>query len=236
MMHYWNRDNFNGLKSVGEKYWAKEGYELFGKYCLQKEQGLKKAAVVSIKKFVSSVKNRTQKEQRVIAEELSALGFWNGDIHQLLAYPLVEFLNEVLKKWISDEPDNPTPYKWLGYVAQDISCYEKALQLDPKDEICINRIAQAHLNDVDHQAHHLSESLFLGEISDARKALQLAQSLIHRLSTEDIKTAMKNELEYYDRLLTCWEEYSSLGAKESFPNWCASKGQQFNFGSVVYYD
>jgi hypothetical protein len=235
-MHYWNKDNFEGLKSVGEKYSSIGGYELFGKYCLQKEQGLKKLAVASIKEFVSSAKNKPAEEQKAIAEELSSLGFWNGQIHQLLAHPLVEYLKGVLEHWVSDEPDNPVPHKWLGYIAGDISFYEKAHQLDPKDEICINRIAQAHLNDVDYQTHHLSESVFLGDFNDAKKSLQAAQSLIDRLTTEAIKSDMQNELDYFIRLLGCWEEYSCLGVEETFPNWCASKGKKFNLWSIVYYD
>ena len=235
-MYYWNQDNFEGMKSVGEKYSSIESYELFGKYCLLKEQGLKKLAVASIKEFVSVSKNRTLKEQRGIAEELASLSFWNGDIHQLLAHPLVEFLKEVLELWTSDDRDNPTPHKWLAYIGGDISYYERALELDPTDEICISRIAQAHLNDLEFQTHHLSESLFLGDLREAKNSLLAAQSLIDTLSTEDVKSKMQKELEYFYNLLDCWEEYSKLGIDESFPNWCASKGEKFNFWSIVYYD
>ncbi len=235
-MYYWNQDNFEGLRSVGEKYSSLDGYELFGKYCLQKEQGFKKLAVATVKEFVSCSKSRSLEEQRVIAEELSSLGFWNGEIHQLLSHPLVEFLKEVLELWALDEPRNPTPLRWLGYIGGDISYYERALQLDPADEICITRIAQAHMNDVDFQTHHLSESLFLGDFNDAKNSLQSANYLIKRLSTEGIRSKMQNELEYYNCLLGFWEEYSKLGINEPFPDWCASKGEKFNFWSIVYYD
>lgn len=235
-MYYWNQDNFEGLKSVGEKYSSIEGYELFGKYCLQKEQGLNKLAVASIKEFVTISKGKSLKEQREIAEELSSLAFWNGEIHQLLTYPLVEFLKAVLKQWASDDPNNPIPHKWLGYIGGDISSYERALEIDPTDEICISRIALSHIDDVDFQTHHLSESLFLGDFSDATSSLKLARSLIDTLRTADTKLKMRRELEYFDSLLGCWEEYSRLGIDEPFPDWCASKGEKFNFWSIVYYN
>jgi tetratricopeptide (TPR) repeat protein len=235
-MYYWNRDNFEGLKSVGEKYSAITGYELFGKYCLQKEQGLKKMAVASIKEFVADVKKRSVYEQRRLAEELSSLGFWNGEIHQLLALPLVELLKTTLLAWVADEPENPTPHKWLGYVAGDISSYERALELDPNDEVCITRIAQAHLNNVDYQTHHLSESHFIGEYSDAQASLEKAQSLINTLSSQDIIDKMQSELDYYNRLLSSWYEFSSLEINDPYPDWCATKGEKFNFWSIVYYD
>ncbi|GLT19210.1 hypothetical protein GCM10007938_29920 [Vibrio zhanjiangensis] len=234
-MDYWNKDNFEGLKSVGEKYSAVEGYELFGKYCLQKEKGLKKLAVSSIKEFVTVSKSKSLKVQREIAEELSSLGVWNSEIHQLLAHPLVEFLKSVLEQWTLDEPSNPIPHKWLGYIGGDLSSYERALEIDPTDEICISRIAQAHLNDVDYQTHHLSESLFLGDIRDATNSLQLVASLIDRLTTKHVRLKMRGELEYYNNLLSCWMEYSELGIDEPFADWCVSKGEKFNFWSIAYY-
>lgn len=235
-MYYWNKDNFEGLKSVGEKYSSKEGYELFGKYCLKKESGLKKQANSSIKEFISDVKHRSIQEQRNIAEELSALGFWNGEIHQLLSYPLVEFLKVVLENWVADELDNPIPHRWLGYMSGNISHYERALELNPKDDICIKRIASAHLNDVAYQTHHLSESLFLGKFADAESSLEKAGKLIATFNDQELKAEMQNELGYYKKLLACWNEYSNLEMEQPFPDWCASKGENFNFWSIVYYE
>lgn len=234
-MNYWNRDNFEGMKSIGDKYSSIEGYELFGKYCLQKEQGLKKLAVSSIKDFVDYSKKQPLTEQRAVAEELSSLGFWHGEAHQLLAHPLVEFLKEVLHCWAADEPNNPTPHKWFGYVAGDISAYERALSLNPNDDICISQIVRTHLENIDYQTHHLSESILLGCINDAKLSLDQAGHLIATLGAQELKNNMQSELEYYTKLLSCWEEYSKLETSEPFPNWCASKGKKFNFWSVVYY-
>jgi hypothetical protein len=235
-MHYWNKDNFEGLKSVGEKYSSLNNYELFGKYCLQKERGLKKLANGSIRDFVLLSKNRPLECQRVIAEELSSLAFWNGEIHQLLTHPLVEYLKEILEDWATEEPTNAIPFRWLGYIGGDISSYERAIELDPKDEISISRVAQAHLNDVDYQTHHLSESRFLGDFLEAKSSLSLAHGLVSSLYSEELKLKMREELTYYSNLLDCWETYSKLDTDMSFPKWCASKGEEFNFWSIVYYD
>lgn len=157
-------------------------------------------------------------------------------MERFLPLPLVELLKLVLQKWIVDEPENPISHKWLGYVTGDISSYERVLEIDPKDEICITRIAQAQLNDIDYQTHHLSESLFIGEYSDAKASLDKAKSLVNTLSSKDIKAKMQSELEYHNRLLGSWCEYSKLKINGEFPNWCASKGEKFNFWSIVYYD
>lgn len=235
-MHYWNKDNFDGLRSVGEKYTSTDGYELFGQYCLQKEKGLKKLAVSSIKKFVSEVEILPDKEQIEIADELSALCFYNGNIHQLLSHPLAVLLKHILTQWASSEPNNAIPHKWLGYISGDIELFEKALLLDPKDEDCIKRILSAHLNDVDYQTHHLSESLFIGDLRDAEHSLSEALSLIHRLTTQELKEHMQEEFAYYERIVNSWKKYSSLKIVDSFPKWCESKGEKFNFWSIVYYN
>jgi hypothetical protein len=235
-MHYWNQDNFEGLKSIGQKFSSIDGYELFGSYCLQKESGFKKPANIAVEEFIAITKTKPLDKQREIAVELSILGFWNGNIHQLLNYPLVTYLTGVLTQWTADEPENPTPYKWLGYLTRDISWYEKALQLDPNDDICISRIALAHINDLDHQTHHLSESLFLGTLDDAKKSLASARQLTARLTIDTARATLNEELEYYVNLLRCWEEYEALPEKPPFPDWCASNGHAFNFWSIVYYE
>jgi len=65
--------------------------------------------------------------------------------------------------------------------------------------------------------------------------LSSAQLLINQLQTEDIKSKLQKSLDYYQCLLNCWEEYSSLGVVDPFPDWCAAKGEQFDFWSVIYY-
>ena len=50
----------------------------------------------SIKDFVSVAKIEPVEKQRAIAEELSELEFWNGQIHQLLAHQLLMYLKEVV--------------------------------------------------------------------------------------------------------------------------------------------
>ncbi|MCL1121281.1 hypothetical protein N7V09_14900 [Shewanella seohaensis] len=234
-MNYWNSDNFEGLKAIGTQYSALKGYELFGQYCLQKEQGLKKQAIATVNQFVSHCKSLSLAEQRHIAEELSSLGFGHSETHQLLAYPLIVLLKGVLTQWTLDEPNNPIPHKWLGFIAGDTDSYERALALEPSDEICLTQVALSHLNSVDFQTHHLSESVLLGDISRAKDSLASAQALITRLQTIERKSRLQNRHDYYLSMVNCWEEYSTLAGDEPFPDWCAAKGEQFDFWSIVYY-
>ncbi len=240
-MHYWNRSNFVGLKAIGEQYALQPDYALFAAYCLQKEQGLKKQATQSAQDFVGVASQLALSRQREIAAQLAALAFDNRHIHQLLSFHLTTFIRQVLEKWANDEPLNPTAHKWLGYISADISCFERALILNPKDDLCISYLAKEQLNRVDYQSHHLSESRFLGDIATAFASLQNAASLIDTLSSPEEKTAIQAQHDYYAALLACWQAYSQLETEqdetmEPFPDWCAAKGKAFDFWSVVYYD
>ncbi|MBA6250989.1 hypothetical protein [Colwellia sp. MB3u-55] len=235
-MNYWNKDNFDGLRDIGSKYSAIENYELFGDYCLKKEQGLKKLAVKSLNEFIVEAKKLSISNQRDIALDLSTLAFWNGQVHQLLSFPLVKYLKEVLQDWSEEDSDNYLPFKWLGYIDGDISWYERALKLKPDDQVCIYRIATRHIQNIDFQTHHLDESHLIGEDKEAISTLIKIKELSDILVDSKMKAAVIEEYSYYKKLLECWLEYSSSNSEFSFPEWAESKGEEFSFSIKVYYN
>lgn len=233
-MSYWNQSNFEGMRAVGEKYAGIPGYARFGSYCLQKEQGLKKQALASINAFVAELLVLPAAQQRAMAAELSALSFYNPQIHQLIAHPLMVCIQQVLQHWATEEPSNVTPHKWLGHMARDLACYERALALDPDDDICLSQVADACLSHIDYQTHHLSESLFIGELSDARSCLDKAQALVARMGEGELKHRLQQDLLHFTRLLDLWQAYSTSATEQSFAHWCQSCGYPVELGSVVY--
>ncbi len=103
-MNYWNQSNFEGLKAIGEHYAGRPGYEDFGRFCLLREQGLKKPAMAAVRAFVDDAAERPVAMQRGMAEELAALGFRHAEVHQLLPYPLRVWLQGVLNDWVAAAP------------------------------------------------------------------------------------------------------------------------------------
>ena len=192
--------------------------------------------MASVKQFVSDCQDLSVGTQRTITEDLSSLGYWNGDIHQLLPYPLTQYLESVLKAWVLDEPQNYIPHRWLGYITGDIEWYEKAMEINPKDDLSIYRVTLALIGDVEFQTHHLSESSFIGETQDSVEALDKAIELNDNIESEKLNAYITSEVNYYQRLLDCWLEYSKVDRAESFPTWCTGRGEEFNFWSIVYYD
>lgn len=221
-MYYWNDKHFEGMKQIGEKYLSKERYEDYANYCLLIEKGLRKLAINSINKFITSAKERSDAEQRELATELITLSNENDHVHQLLPYPLQQYLIEIFKKWSEDEKENVIPHRWLGWMTGDVGSFEKALDIDPTDEISIMRLAQISLNNLDFMTHHLSQSILLGEVGEARHLIERASKFIDRLRADELRTKMLENLEYYRLIINAWEEYSLIKPIETFPDWMES--------------
>ena len=235
-MTYWNQKNFEGLKQIGEKYSSIPDYETFSKYCLFKEKGIKKKAIASINKFVSDVKTKPISKQREIAKELAELAFWNGNIHQLLSYPLKTYLKQIFSNWTEENCNDSEVFRFMAFISSDYTFYEKALSINPDDEICHYKLALAHIDDVDYQTHHLSESLFLGTINDAINSLEAAKLHIEKIESDRYRIELMEEYQYSKMLIEAWVEYVELKIDISFPEWSTKKGYKFNFFSVVYYE
>ncbi len=235
-MYYWNEDNFKGLKEIGEKYSIQNGYEDFSKYCLLKEKGLRKQAHKAVEDFISLTRSKNIDEQREIAKELAFLSYYNKEVHQLIPQQLHQFLITILKEWTKKKTGDVTPYRWLGYFCNNLDYYEEAIRICPADEISLIELVKGKLNNVDYQTHHLSETMFIGNIENARASLEYAYNAIKKLKSGTLKDSLCDGYNYYKKLIDAWEEYIKEKREISFPKWCKTRGENFNFGIIVYYN
>lgn len=139
-MFYWNQANVEGLKYVASAYEGKPGYEGFVEYCLKKEQGLKNQANAAILSFVEKVRSLPIARQREIALEFAELNFYNAEIHQLLSHPLCSHVYTVLNDWSKEDGASPEVYRWLATMGAGTSFYQRALELNPNDEISLYKL------------------------------------------------------------------------------------------------
>lgn len=234
-MHYWNKANFKGLKEIAEALRHKSGYEGYARYCLLREKGLKKEALVELRSFIDQSHTLPVDEQRAMASELAEMYFYNRDIHQFFPQPAAAYVGDVLQKWCDESPRSPEPYRWSGVVCGNSELFERALREDPEDEISLSRLVLQELQSVDFATHHLSESVFLGPESEADEALVKAVAYAMRLPVNELKTRHMEEIAYYRSLLSAWREYRGGSRQKPFPEWSAEHGHKFSFGSVVYY-
>jgi hypothetical protein len=234
-MHYWNKANFIGLRSIGEACAQEFDVALFGQYCVLREQGLKKPALVAANAFVQHFTQLDVSEQRALALRLVDLQRCNSHVHQLLPHPIKGALIATLQKWCDENPIDPDPHRSLGVLTGDIACFEAALQIAPHDQISLVRVVHANLSDADFQTHHLGESRFIGAIADAQKSLLQAEELLPSVSDVTQRTSLSSEVEYYKSLISAWVRYSTGERTEPFNNWCQHHGLTFAFSKAYYY-
>lgn len=72
-------------------------------------------------------------------------------------------------------------------------------------------------------------------MTEAKQILDDSIKLINRLENKELKTGLFDDCYTYQRLINMWEEYKNEKPTLSFPEWCHTKGEKFNFGDIIYY-
>jgi hypothetical protein len=234
-MHHWNQANFDGLASIGATCAAEADLAFFGQYCLLREKGLRKPANEAAASFVAHLEGLGLASQREIAVRLVQLQRANPHVHQLLSHPVRMALMNILRAWCDDSPKEVLPRISLGLLSRDVGHFEAALQLEPNEQTALLGLAEFHLSKVDFQTHHLSESRLIGSTDEADESLRQAEAFIARLESTPHCAQLKSELAHYKLLVSEWATYCANVPDEPFTQWSRSRGNAFNFPSIVYY-
>jgi len=234
-MYYWNQTNFNGLNSLGAMLATEPDLALLGQYCLLREQGLRKQAVAAALAFTNHLTGLATVTQRAIAVLLIELKRANPGVHQLLPHPVKIELHRILSSWHQDASDDVVPLINLGLLTDEIDYFEAALQRQPNEQTSLIRLAQAYLGEVEYQAHHLSESFFIGTVEQAEESLHKAEALIIRVANTQQRDALNRELQAHQLLISDWATYAATSRTEPFTTWSQARGHTYMLPSIVYY-
>lgn len=236
-MHYWNQKPFEGLKSIGEAYANRQGYENFSRYCLLKEKGLRKQSLEALNKFLCLIREKDRSIQRHTVLELCNLMYNNRAVDHLNSYHLTEFLKDTLQVWIGEEANKAELHTWYAFVGGGNDHYENALKLDPDDQIALNAVISGCIDEVDYQTHHLDETRFIGDETAAEGEIRKAGELVLAVKSPERRKVLEKEIEYYSDLLTAWKRFRSDENSSDFAIWTAEHYPgHFRFPVKVYYD
>ncbi len=235
-MYFWNKDNFEGLKQIGEHYASHPNLSFYGEYCLSKEKGLKKAANQATQHLLSHLNQLPLATQRQLGLELSYLYIKHSGVsHQMMPYPLSMYLQNLLAEWAKSEPENVDILFAAGYLCGNYAFFEKVLTIDPNHQMSLTRLLNAEIDQVDFQTHHLDEGAFIGKVDDAIDCLQQAKNRIDKLKDEHYKSSYLAEYRYYKELLDAWIAFSQETTNDNFVDWCKKHGHHFSFPTKIYY-
>lgn len=234
-MYYWNQDNFDGLKRIGEVYAQREGFGDFSRYCLLREQGLKKLALKALDAFLLTTRNLALAQQRAVVCEIAQLAFANRNTHQLLSHALTTFLRQTLRAWCDEGPTLAEPYRWLGKLTGESEWLLAALAHDPQDQVALRQLALDELDAVSFMTHHLYESVFLGDEARAAIKLDRASALAVQIESEKTRRYLEDEVRELRELLAAWDAYRQGDRQVDFVQWCEAQGHAFGFSQAYYY-
>lgn len=240
-MHYWNRQNFEGLTSLADALRKESSdFDLLADYCLYREQGLRKQAFTALNQFLEASSGWTTATRRQHCQTILELHARTNEARQFISYPLQEqLISPVLEEWLVAQPENITALRWSGLNRADTETLRKVLQLQPDDLPVRQRLIWSMLDTVDYATHHLDEGQLILEISETRECLDYAMELIYTAPDAHDFDCVKQEAHMYQQMLEDWQSYSELpdqpSDKPGFPEWCNEKNRSYFWPKKFYY-
>ena len=227
MIYYWNDKYFEGLKQVGEAYISRPDYELFGEYCLKKEQGLKKLANQISIEFVDGLKRKPLAKQREIVAHLCELSNSNSVIN----HHMLVFIRDIVKNWL-DEPNSIKSvqrfYRYCTWDEQE-RMLAMATDADPNDQFVLTMNISEKLQQLEWMTHHLSENIILGKLETAQKLLSDIETMIPKITEGEEKSQFKTRFDNLQILFHLWKDYISKPKDVAFLDWAKHKDVSFDW-------
>jgi hypothetical protein len=234
-MHYWNKDNFEGLAELARDLKTHDGCNQLAEYCRLRHTGLRREAFAALERFLAEAKAWEPATARATANAILELRARMPQAHQFLTQPLLErFLLPTLRAWVDSEPASMIPVRWLGILNRDASLLSRVLAASPDDTPIRRILIELELSQVDYATHHLVESIFLGDLEATRVALARATALVEASSQADAVADLNREIKHYESLISDWLAYS-IAPEGTFPEWCVARGRAYRWPTIVYY-
>lgn len=234
-IHYWNRDNFEGLASLAEALRADPRLEELAAYCELREKGLRREAFARLEAFIDQIQSLQLAVQRQLALRILEAHWKTPSAHQFLTKPLrTRFVEPVLEEWRAADAEDAVPLRYLALLRRDHDLLEEALRVDPQDDHVRVTLAGLLIGLVDYQAHHLVEGVFLGNEAEALADFARAASLLAGATDPISVRALQQDLDELAALLRDWEEYRQT-PDGTFPDWCRTRGLHRRWWSIHDY-
>ena len=234
-MHYWNKDNFEGLAALAADLAVRDDFAHLAEFCRLREAGLRRDAFAALNTFLAFADTWKSEKSQDAVNAVLTLYCRNPGCHQFLTQPLLNrFVYPVLQRWSEDEPESIAPVRWLAILRRDRETLGMVLAADPSDSAIRRMLIERQLSSVDYATHHLSEGLFIGALDEAVEDLGRATNLIEEAPDREALCDLDREARQYGQMLFDWQAYKARPVG-SFPEWCAARGRDYHWSIAVYY-
>jgi hypothetical protein len=182
---YWREEYFQDLKAAADAANASAKWTDYGTFCLEYERGLRHQAFAVLGRFIHSMELEPFAERRQFVSWLMSIAHGRKAGHMLIPHPLkIRVVEPTLLEWTVVEPTCSEPHRWLGGYEH----LEKAIELDPADQIALREFVVCLLSQVNYATHELPVG-YLGSALKDMDTLNRAEVLLPRISSDNDRTA-----------------------------------------------
>ncbi|HEX4320763.1 MAG TPA: hypothetical protein VHZ52_07670 [Acidobacteriaceae bacterium] len=185
-MHYWRKDFFESLKRTASSARAIGTWLEYADFCLEYERGLRRQAFAILHRFISDMERKPFEERRRFVSWLLTTVEGQEARHMLIPNPLqIQIVEPTLMEWTQVEPHCAEPHRWIG----DREHLERALELDPDDQIARRKLIIQIMRYIDYATHHLP-SVYLGSPVEDLAVVEKAEFLLKGIANETDKASL----------------------------------------------
>ena len=230
------KDQNKACRIVGEEALLNTEWQEYGKYCLNREKGLRKKAFTHLDSFLKLTLSWdfSQKQSFVqwLCDKMDTIS--NADYGPYPTPLLKKLFSPVFDEWIEKEPNNAKPYSLKAQYAADFDSYYDAIKIDPNNQRARLALARECIHAIWYSTHHLPE-YFIGKEEEMLAKASEAEEHIAFLSDGPLKDDVLNDLCIEVQLLRDWMQFKSEGVSD-FDQWCKDKGRRYEWIRAYYYD
>ncbi|WP_282628375.1 hypothetical protein [Empedobacter sedimenti] len=160
-------DRFDDIDRIAiERYSHNLKWELFHRYLVKKNKGIRKEALRDLEEFIVEFRNWEYQDQKDFV--LSIVDFEDeipNTTSSYFATPLSLMMQDFMNDWIKSENNDSTPFRWLAQKNNDTEMARKALSINPNDDLARLVIINAYLDKIYWSTHSLPHH-FSGDIDE----------------------------------------------------------------------
>lgn len=222
-----------GLLVLAREFAEEESYRRF---CLLREQGLRKEAMVALSQFVKDFQQRERQAQQEFVRRFFRMAKDVEDWCYIgMPYPLMVVVQPLLKEWGDAEEGDAWFCYWYGICANEQVYIEKALRLCPQLEEARVALINRKLYHLYYATHHLPDYYIEDGEEEADLAFcEVVAAEIAMLTDEETKRRLRESLRGYQELIENYVAWKASGHPD-LRQWGEREGRRVDSGVVAVY-
>jgi len=207
----------------------------YSKYCLLREQGLRKKAFDHLERFIKDIITWSLEER---IEFVKLLFPYFEDVKDAdyggFPQPLnIKVVKPTLEEWCSLEKTNGNPFRWYGKYYRSEEHLNKALKLNPNDDLARITLILWWSDKIYYSLHHLPYS-YIGNYEKDIELMGEIKKQVYLLNNKEMKESATRNMKINMEILTNYQNWIKTGDSD-FTKWGKKNHKITGYGIKSYY-